>query len=410
MDRVERWKELYENSERLTRPYSIDHVLARQEMIDLEKSVVKIINCFLDKAELHKGIKIYTNNHQRNDLVEKMAKMRPAITESLKDWGVKIFGQERYGVVFNSLEAYDNTISEIMSFVVSPLIKKAGLPLGGLSFLFFMGNYGFTPFGIHKEAKGEEGFLFHLGPAEKVFYTWDNEELNKIEHNTKVFHEELKDMLPTSKEYVLKPGSVMFIPHQVYHIAKTEEFSLSIVMDYINPSRDLLEKELAKEISAQEYPQNLSDSYLNPIQLDGTGKGSESSLDVQSIMKKYRIALDRRVTMLKSNGGLLNPAIKNHKKLLPNGEFSFKGKEAFPICINEPAEDSIIIYARGNEIKRKSNPYLNTIISSLNNGEVLTFEYLKEQLMPQWDLVEIYSLISDLLVIEAIKIFESNHP
>ena len=33
----------------------------------------------------------------------------------------------------------------------------------------FIGNYGFTPFGVHKENIGEEGFLFHMGPGKKTF-------------------------------------------------------------------------------------------------------------------------------------------------------------------------------------------------------------------------------------------------
>jgi len=115
-----------------------------------------------------------------------------------------------------------------MCSIISPLLKKAGLPLGGLSFLFFMGNYGFTPFGIHKEAKGEEGFLFHLGPADKKFYTWDIEEYNKIEHNAKVFHE-VDEMLPVAKCYELNRKSVMFIPHHLYHIGNTEDFSLILL-------------------------------------------------------------------------------------------------------------------------------------------------------------------------------------
>ncbi|NNF33687.1 MAG: RNA methylase [Saprospiraceae bacterium] len=404
MSRDEKWDDLYEKSERLTRPYSIDDVLGEQEMIDLEKSVIRIINRFLDKGELHKGIKVYVNHHLKNDLVDKMVEIRPEENESIEEWGMRIFGHDRYGVVFNSLETYDNTLAEIMCSVVSPLIKKAGLPLGGISFLFFMGNYGFTPFGIHKEAKGEEGFLFHLGPGEKVFFSWDIEELNMIEHNTQVFHEELEEMLPSSKEHVLEAGSVMFIPHQVYHIANTKDFSLSIVMDYINPSKDNLEKELAKEINNQDYSQNVISTYLDPVQESDTEITTAYPLDAKSIMTKFRNSFDKRVLRLKSNSGLINSSIKNNRKQLPNGEFKLRGKKVFPIYIKELDEQSIIIFARGNEIIKKPNSNLKLVISELNGGNVLPFNSMKEYLMPQWDLVEVYGLVSDLIVIEAIEI------
>ncbi|MFT6337418.1 MAG: hypothetical protein ACJATI_004181, partial [Halioglobus sp.] len=184
MIKIEKWKSLYTKTNGLTKPNSIDNLLLAEERIKLEKSIIQVLNSFLDKGETHVGIKIYVEKVLRNDFVEVMASNRPQKNESLEDWSAKIFGDNKFGVVFNSLESYDNEIGELMCSIVSPLLEHAGLPLGGLSFLFFMGNYDFTPFGIHKEAIGEEGFLFHLGPGEKEFYTWDTEEFNAVAHNT----------------------------------------------------------------------------------------------------------------------------------------------------------------------------------------------------------------------------------
>ena len=406
MNRIEKWEYLYNKTHRLTKPFSVDNLLSDKEVIDLEKNVINILNRFLDSGELHKGIKIYVDKILRNDIVHKMVKIRPEQSESLKEWTDKIFGENKFGVVFNSLELFDNTISENMCSIIAPLIKKAGLPLGGLSFLFFMGNYGFTPFGIHKEAIGEEGFLFHLGPAKKEFYAWDDEKLNVIKHNTIVFHDEIDKMLPSSNKYVLKPRSLMFIPHQVYHIANSEDFSLSIVMDYINPTKSYLEKELAKEISNQELSQSEKKTYLEPI--NNKDKILANYIDAESIVTKFRNEFDKRVLMLKSNGGLLNPSIKNNSNVLPNGKFSFKGKKIFPIFLFEINEENTVVLARGNEIIKKSNANLENIISSLNKGQVLAFESLKDYLMPEWDLIQVYSFVSELLIIEAIEIVKKN--
>lgn len=406
MNRTDKWEYLYDKTQQLSKPFSLDNLLSDKEIINLEKSVINILNIFLDRGELHKGIKVYVDKILKNEIVQKMVTIRPRQNESLKEWTNKIFGEDKFGIVFNSLEAYDNKIGEDMCSIVAPLIKKAGLPLGGLSFLFFMGNYGFTPFGIHKEAIGEEGFLFHLGPAKKEFYAWDDEKLNTIKHNTIVFHDEINKMLPSSKKYILNPGSLMFIPHQVYHIANSEEFSLSIVMDYINPSKNYLEKKLATEIINQELSHNERNTYLEPIKNNNKDKNSFNYLDAESIMTKFRDAFDKKVLMLKSNGGLLKQSIKNKSKVLPNNEFRLKGKKVFPIYLLELDKTNTIIFARGNEIIKKSNPNLVNIISSLNKGEILTFEFLKNNFSPEWDLIEIYSFVNDLLTIEAIEIIE----
>lgn len=405
MNRIGKWTALYEKTNEMTKPGSIDQVLSVDELKNIEKSIVHVLNRFFDRGELHKGIKIYVDKILRNDFVDIMVSNRPQENESLEDWGNKIFGNKKFGVVFNSIESYDNTIAELMCSIITPLIQKAGLPLGGLSFLFFMGNYGFTPFGIHKEAKGEDGFLFHIGPEPKEFYTWDTEELNKIPHNTVVYHEE-KDMLPSSKKYILNPSSVMFIPHQIYHIGNTKEFSLSVVMDYINPSKDYLEKELAKEISDQDIFANGDEPYLEPIQTRNNSVSLELYLDSKSITKRFRHALERKILRLKSNGGVLRPSIINNKKRIPNGEFAIQGKAVFPLYIIKVRDGINLILARGNEIPLKSHQKLKLILLKLNKGETLTFQNLKEYLLPDWDLVDIFSFASELIRIEAIDIIE----
>jgi hypothetical protein len=403
--RINKWEDLYTKTNGLTKPNSIDKLLSKDEIKNIENTVIKVLNAFFDKGDLHKGMKVYIDKILRNDFVEIMASKRPQEDESLKEWGDKIFGDNKFGVVFNSLEAYDNTIGELMCNIVAPLIKRAGLPLGGLSFLFFMGNYGFTPFGIHKEATGEEGFLFHLGPGKKEFYTWDNEEMNEVGHNTTVFHE-IKDMLPLAKKYTLSPASVMFIPHQIYHIGNTDEFSLSLVMDYINPSKDHLEKELAKEIGAQEMQLNRNKFYLAPIQISDDTNHLEDYVDSESLTKKFRNVLGKRISMLKSNGGLLQRSIVNNKIILPNGNFGIKGKAVFPIYLFDIEEGINILLARGNQIPVKSNRNLKNVLSKINNGEMLMFQSLADYFKPDWDLVDVYSLISDLIRIEAIEIFD----
>ncbi len=340
----------------------------------------------------------------RNDLVPKIALTRPQADQTLEEWALKVFEGGKFGLVFNSLEEYDNELAVIMSSITAPLIKTAGLPLGGLSFLFFMGNYGFTPFGIHKESKGEEGFLFHLGPGKKEFYAWDDEELNKIEYFTKVFHDEIDEMLPSSKKYLLTSGSAMFIPNQVYHIANTTEFSLSVVMDYINPSMDTLEKELAKAIASSKYTSVNINPYLSPVQLED--KQSSQILNSDSIMSQFKRAFDRRLLRLKSNGGILKKSITNRKSRVPNGLFSISSKKSFPILLHETASKDVIVFARGHEISMKPHPQLQYVIDQLNSTNGISFTQLQGLLLPKWDMVDIYSLISKLLVAEAVEVSE----
>lgn len=397
------WQQLYNKSQQLTKPTSIDHLLSETEMETLEILVIRVLNKFLDRGELHKGIKIYVNKELRNDIVDLMQTNRPNETESLADWCKKIFGTQKFGVVFNSLEAYDNKIGEVMGSVVRELIEIAGLPLGGLSFLFFMGNYGFTPFGIHKEAKGEEGFLFHLGPAQKKFYTWDDEEYNKIEHNTQVFHQ-VEEMLPASKCYILSPASVMFIPNQVYHIANTATFSLSVVMDYINPAKETLIKELAQNIGKNPIQLQRTSNYLSPLKNDLNQDILTNYFEPSDLQQQFSKALELKILKLKSNAGMLQPSIVETGKHLPNGNFITYGKSLFPIFEYQENTTESCLIARGNVIKIIPHKNIKVILDQWNQVQELSFTDLQQYLQPMWKLSDIYSLVSELHRLGAIEI------
>lgn len=400
------WNQLYSDSEQFTKATSFHEVFTQDDIRFIESRLKVVLNTFLTLGELNKGIKVYVDKQLRNDYPMKMAEQKPTKKESLQDWCHSIFGEEKFGVVFNSLESYDNKLVERMCKIIHPLLEKAGMPLGGLSFLFFMGNYGFTPFGIHKEAKGEEGFLFHMGPNNKTFYTWDIEEYNAIEHNTEVFHN-VEDMLPMAKSYELSPKSVMFIPNHLYHIANTEEFSFSVVMDYINPSREAIEKKIAKKIADEMTHRSNGNNYVPPMNWN-SAPDWKVLYDRNSWEEKFKYALTRYITQLQSNHGVLLPAIQEVGNYIQSEHLAIQGKPLFPLLSYEDAQQQYFLMARGREIPIKKNAHLSKVLKDLNCGQTFTFEELKTHLLDDWELSDIYELVSYLLLYDAVEKQEMN--
>lgn len=397
------WKQLHDETEGLKKPGALNDLISPQVIPELERGIIRVINRFLDEGAWHLGLKIFIQKELRNDLAHRLDANRPKEEEGLERWAQQIFEEQKFGIVFNSLEKYDNEFSELLCTMVHPLLKVAGLPLGGVSFLFFMGNYGFTPFGIHKDAKGEEGFLFHLGPGIKEFYSWDIEALNKIEHYTKVFHD-IDEMLPSSKKHELLPGSVMFIPSQVYHIGRSDTFSLSIVMDYINPSKDYLYKELAIEIAEEPVLPTEKSHFLNPLPTSKDKPIPEDYIDSDSLSNKFLHALQKRIAKLQSQAGMLLSGIAGKNKILPNGDFKFRGKPVFPITFYKNDAGKVILFARGHAINITDNKNILRVITELNNGKIFSFQSLKNQDLSDWDLIDIYGFLNDLYQFDAIDI------
>lgn len=395
------WEKLYETSSHLTKPTHIKGLISTDIIAEIKQLMVTVIRNFLKKGEVHVGLKTYVNRTLRNDMTEKMLILLPTDDDTLESWSQQIFEEEKFGMILNYLEEYSNTFAEKAATIVNPLLTIAGLPLNGLSFLFFMGNYGFTPFGIHKEAVGEEGILFHLGPGKKLFYTWDDPKYNDIAHNTQVFHD-IDEMLSKAQCYELEPGDAMCIPHQVYHIANTDEFSVSFVMDYVNPPMDMFENQLIEMAATEQL--HTQKTYQVPLKMGSSRSSWKALLNPESIQKKMEIALERKILALQSNGGISRKSKVIDGFQFPNQSFSIQGKAVFPLLIDEQLPDEVFIFARGHRIRKKKHPRLLEFIQKINKLELTSINEIKELLEFHWDLVDIYSFIGELISTETVRL------
>lgn len=395
------WDQFLQDTSSLVKPSQAKQLISASEIDSIQELLIEVLSGFLAKKDIHIGLKVYINKELRHEYLEKMIAHPPGKNQSLEQWSKKIFGDQKFGMILIGLEEYSNAFAEKAAEIIHPLLKKAGMPLNGLSFLFFMGNYGFTPFGIHKESTGEDGILFHLGPGHKKFYTWDDPKYNGIAHNAEVFHN-IQDMIDSGEEYILKPGDAMFIPHYVYHVADTPDFSMSFVLDYINPPIDQFENELLQLAGEENY--KLHEGYSSPVELDENQASLNQRIDLVSIGKKLELVFERKITALKSNGGIRRKSILSQQQFPGSGNFKVLGKKIFPLVLDEKDSNGILLFARGHRIPVKKNPGLSVLVQKLNSGKSLSFDAMQKLLLPNWDLVDLYGLIQDLLTIEAIQL------
>lgn len=398
---IKAWENFYENTQKLSKPASASELLSSSDNMEVIQLLISVLQGFIDKENLHNHLKIYINKELRNDLIQEMIANPPTQEKSLECWSKEIFGDQKFGMILIGLEEFSNSFAEKAAKIIHPLLKVAGLPLNGFSFLFFMGNYGFTPFGIHKESTGEDGFLFHLGPGKKIFYTWDSPRYNSIQHQKETFHN-ISEMLKESQKYPLNPGDTMFIPHYVYHVADTPDFSMSLVLDYINPPMDRFENELLVETGEEKLIEH--SDYGKPIGLEESISSLAERLSIETIQKKLSIRLERKLASLKSNGGIRKKSIRNSKTLIPNGDFLFQGKSIFPLFWDLHNPDEILIIARGHRIPKKYNPQIIELLEKLNDGNPISSYEVMEKMEPGWDLIDFYGLVQELASVEAIQI------
>lgn len=397
------WQELYQSSQQLTKASHVKRLIDPKNLEEYHDLIKNALHEFVTKRELHTGLKIYINKVLNNEYHQILKQTPLSENDTIENWLKKTFKDQPFGMVLNFIETLSDEFTCKATAEVQPLLNIAGLPLGGLSFLGFIGNYGFTPFGIHKESPGEEGFLFHLGPGIKKFYVWETEAYNQIPHNTQVFHD-IEDRLPDAKCFILEPGDAVFIPHHTYHIADTPEFSLSFTMDFINPPIQVVEKEIlhrASEITIDFTNGN----YYRP--LSSEEENWNELLPMDSINSRLEEAMHDFILCLKSNAGVKRPSLKNHKIQMPNGNAQFQIVKPFQLFLKKRGDKSTI-FARGHLIRTYSHPFLETMVEAFNLEEVVTMDQLKLGFLPDWSMADIFGILSTLMFVNAVKVISNN--
>ena len=140
------WKTFFEDANMLKKPAQANQLISAREIEEVKLLLVNVLEGFLAKEDLHVGLKVYVNHELRNDFIEKMAAYPPNVELSFEDWSKHIFGDQKFGVILIGLEEYSNSFTEKAAIIVRPLLEIAGLPLDGLSFLFFYGKLWLYPF------------------------------------------------------------------------------------------------------------------------------------------------------------------------------------------------------------------------------------------------------------------------
>jgi hypothetical protein len=150
---------------------------------------------------------------------------------------------------------------------------------------------------------------------------------------------------------------------------------------------------------------NTQRTYQVPLQMDSSRSSWNALLNSESIHKKVEIALQRKILALQSNGGIARKSKIIDQFQFPNQSFSIQGKTIFPLLVDEQSDDDdVVIFARGHRIHKKKHPKLLELIKKMNDQELVSINEIKELLEPDWDMIEIYGFIGELLSTETVHL------
>lgn len=322
-----------------------------------------------------------------------------------------VLQKNKVGIVFHSLQNFNEELKLEFAKVGRVIGDNSDFPINGFDVGCFMGNYGFTPAGIHIDSQGNSVIHFHLGPGKKVMYLIDK---HKYENELPAYFRSLEILkfLEEAKghyyEFEIEEGDLFFMPESMYHVGYTPDFSIAVT--FWKQSSSILSY---KNIFMKSFEQSFLDFRNKSVKISS---GNDVFEKLNGIIKNR---LDEDVMTLRMDDFIDNYFERVIKKLKSNGFFLTEGLKRDAIALDtkrvyvrkeypiqyEIDGDFLKLFLKGFEYCIKRNTSVIRVIESLNNGELRLVDELKSELQ-NGDLSsdEITSLLNRMYEYHAIEI------
>ena len=170
------WDEFLEKTNNMSEPGAFYNCMPSEETALMRTYILEILARLAHMRTSKYGYRVYLKGVLLDgNGMEKIYDLPPLPGETLEQWVVRAFGEQKFGMIINQGERFNLELSKLIALKIQPYLAKTGIPTEGLIYTLFIGNYDSTPLGIHKDLPGKSVMHFHLGPGAKTMYTWDDE-------------------------------------------------------------------------------------------------------------------------------------------------------------------------------------------------------------------------------------------
>lgn len=392
------WKYFTNKNQNFTEPIVLKNAISDCEIDFLNNETKNVVRQICLKGTNNYGFRIYIDNkEQDNYYTEKFFKNPPLENEDIVQFSNRVFPNQKFGIILNRCEKFSEQLTKKISVLINPLIEQVGIPLTGLDITMFIGNYGWTPLGIHQDHRGENVIHLHLGPGPKDMYTWDEEEYKSLPE-FKENNQNIESVLKYSTKFPFKTGDIFYMPWNKYHVGFSDELSIGITIWFNNPTKQTFANKLIESLKLQyiendktilspeiDFINSDTFSFFESIVTKDKKITELSTIDFfKHIHDEFKISIASNagwaalpLSMLDINGY----DVDNDYDILKNKKIT----TPFPFKTYFNIEDEILyIYTRGTKLEIKYHPELITIINKLNSNEIFNTDELIKQLSIDW--------------------------
>lgn len=378
---VNHWKEYEKKSHGLTKPVCISGFVDNKEEILRE-----IQNCFLNfpkGGSDSPSLRVFDeNNGIRVDLAEKVIAHTSDAIPDFDIWIQHTTGLKKYCIALKEITRWNYKLDKILYHTfVKPYIRHFGIPLGGFEFYCFIGNYGFTPFGIHSDQ--EHSLLINLGPTPKYIWTWTENQYLKTNGSAKPRMNFDRDFLSSSKhKFVLNSGDFCHIPRNEFHILESPSFSVMLgIIPY------------PASVAAIQYKSSNAALHFNHFGEQIFKKSLENLMSQYTFMDQTSMA-EKYQQLLESNGYISSKPIAIQRQLNKDSLFILSEYTIFFKKINDDVQQ---LTSRMSEISLHNCSVIQELLETFRAKHALNLKEIQKLLARQLDRASVNYTVQALI-------------
>ncbi len=390
------WSLFIEKTRSLKKTTVFEHCLNRDETLLMRNYLMDIIAQLSQMRTGQFGYRVFVDGQQVDQKeMETIYDKEPFAGESFEDWAARSFEDVKFGMIINRGEKFSPDLAEMVSKKIAPLLEKIGIPRLGITFTIFIGNYGWTPIGIHTDAIGEKVLHFHLGKGRKTMYTWDRESYEeKTTPLERINNTEIEKHLEYANEYDFGEGDLYFMAEGEYHVGRSDELSMGLTLWFNNHTKNQLSRR-ALQVVTDQYLQDNSDILFPDLNSVSYFEGFKESLDLFNIPEELENMTFKEVLQeaykdfrysLYSNGGFWTRPFPVEQNFQFTNDIIVKKVSTSNILYKESVDGKkLYIYVRGTKLIFNNYACIKNMIDELNKGNDISVEKLMKMLDESWD-------------------------
>ncbi|MGM1431289.1 hypothetical protein ACS126_18690 [Sphingobacterium lactis] len=387
-------EDLIDQSEEMKKSCVISSVMDNEQLTFFRKSIIDVIRYICINKNAAYGFRVFDNGTKLDHeaLVQNVFSQIPRTGDDGSKWISETFEDRNFGIIMNTSEKFSKPLVDLLSISLEPLLMKVGIPSGGFHTTTFIGNYGYTPLGIHKDHPGASVLHLHLGPGKKKMYVWDR----KYDEAIKSDRQNLEKHLEYAKEYSFGEGDIFFMPSEHYHIGFTDGYSAALTIWFDSHSKkSLLTKVLSSLESRYEiqgFDNEITQPFFTNKPLSFSNIDRVLSSNQQLSDRPFNDVLwdafeDFRLALISNRGWTSVPLTVEQETgfEIDSDYLTLKDKcikvvTPFSILYKVSQErKQIAVYVRGAKIEVNYHSEIIRIINQLNNFKFIEVTYILSQ-------------------------------